>query len=737
MDSLLVLLSASLVGYKIVKSKQERHIELVPALDPTDPIYEAVGAAPPAEIVPTQPPPPPTATPPPTPSQPGIPAFLLNTRPPTMSLPQVAEIPIARLKAVDDDGTGVQEFTDQFFPQDSKSTGQSVTKSPWMRAIEVSQNAPFKTEREEAHPSQEHDKDDIRGRNIPAVLRERDAHQATKTVSKSKKFESPVTQEWTANGENRGLHPIKRYHKFLLSDQPVVELPEGPRGNFASGAGRSSSGPNLNNNKRELHVNHTGVPSASFAVGMPEASFKLDASNAERWEVDAHVASASRAPVDSGSNTALINQSFTLAHDESMDLLAVADRSNLFYSSLPLSTVDSGSNTARIKESFTLAHDEGLDLLAVTDKSGLSRKLLPPSAVDVEGEAALVKDAFTAAHDGGLDLLAVKENCNLSKTHLPPSDGDSGGKAALVKESFTLAHDGSLDLYAVTDNCNMSKTHLPPSAGESGSKAALMKESFTLPHDRSLDLGAVTKHSNVSKTNFPPSEAPVVADMRMSERGVATPSVVGATGGVVQKHTDKNSEIKSVSHKENLAALTQRLSIASGKKASKPSAVRKASDHEHAEGTLAEEESGYKVRGKPHTHKAADVSKFAKPDSGKTVNQFSLGNSKDSINATPLTSKNFTAPQPDNLPSFLRVAPTASVSLAQKELSLKPSSGGLSDLVSMGRNRTVPNVKTANLSEKEPEQKETKLRTVVMNRTNKGVVVANPYNRPRPTISEN
>jgi len=134
------------------------------------------------------------------------------------------------------------------------------------------------------------------------------------------------------------LHPIKRYHKFLLSDQPVVELPEAPRGNFASGAGKSSLAANLYNDRRELHVQHTGVPTASFRVGIPEASFDLDASNAEHWQIDAHVASASsRAPVDSGSNSALIKQSFTLAHDESFDILEVTDKSNLSSANLPRS----------------------------------------------------------------------------------------------------------------------------------------------------------------------------------------------------------------------------------------------------------------------------------------------------------------------------------------------------------------------------------------------------------------
>ena len=652
MDSLLVLLSSSLVAYKIIDSKRkrcvgEKQVELAPMIHPQTLTnadapdtpetlttadyehFEAVGAAQPA----------------PPQREPSVPAFLLSTRPATMSHPQVAELRPQRLTEREDDGTGVQQFNEQFFPQDTKSTGQSVNKTPWMRAIEASQAATPKTEREEAHPSADHDRDDIRGISIPAMLRVRDQQQAAQTISNFKNFESPVTEEWTANGENRGLHPIKRYHKFLLSDQPVLELPEGPRGNFASGADKPSFASELDNNRRELHVQHTGIPAASFRVGIPDASFDLQASNAEHWRIDAHVSSASRAPVDSGSNTALINQSFTLTHDEQMDTLAVADRANLSKANLPRSDINQSVNPALVKTSFTGAHDENLDLAAIREKSGISRANLPTCAEHSNLNSALVKASFRLPHDGGVDLMSVRENSNQTKTHLPPT------------------------------------------------------------------------------------EAPPVPDMATAERGVATPSVVRATGGIRKKHKDKSSEIRSVSQKENLTFKAHELSTASGKKASKPQSASRASEHEHTEGTLAEEETSSRVRGAPHTRKASDTSKFKESKS-----QFSLENSKDKINTTPFTSTNFVAPKAQGVPAFLSVAPTASMSLSQKELSLKPSSGGLTDMFSMGRNKNVTSVKTNNLSEREPEQKETKLRSVILNRPNKGVVVANPYNRPRPTI---
>jgi len=387
-----------------------------------------------------------------------------------------------------------------------------------------------------------------------------------------------------------------------------------------------------------------------------------------------------------------------------------------------------------MKRSVTVAHDDGLDLLAVAENSGLSKTHIPSTVGEGSSKTARMKESFTLAHDGGLDLLAVTESSGLSKTHIPSAVGEEGSKTARMKESFTLAYDGGLDLLAVSENSGLSKTHIPSAVAEGSSKTARMKESFTLAHDGGLDVKAVTENCNVSRAHMPPGEGPEVGDMVTRERGVRTPSVVGAKGGTRQKHVDKTSNFKSVVRKENLAVNAQKLAMTAGAKASKPSAVSKAAEHDHAEGTLAEEETGGRVRGAPHTRKAADTTTFERKPGQGAANQFSLENSRDVINSTPFTSKNFVAPQASDVPSLLSVAPTASLSLSKKEVSLEQSGDGLADMASMGRNRAVPRVKTNNLSEKEPEKKETKLRSVVLNRTNRGVVVANPYSRPRPVI---
>ncbi|CAM9686884.1 unnamed protein product [Ectocarpus fasciculatus] len=159
--------------------------------------------------------------------------------------------------------------------------------------------------------------------------------------------------------------------------------------------------------------------------------------------------------------------------------------------------------------------------------------------------------------------------------------------------------------------------------------------------------------------------------MATRERGVRTASVVGAKGGIRQKHVDKTAGFESVARKEDLTASAQKLTMTAGAKASKPSAVSRAADHDHAEGTLAEEETGARVCGVPHTRKAADTSTFERNPGRNEDDQFSLENSRDAINSTPFTSKNFVAPQASDVPSLSGVAPTASLSLSKKEASLK------------------------------------------------------------------
>lgn len=249
-----------------------------------------------------------------------------SARPPTVHLPRFAENDFHRA----DESTNPY-FNEQFFPQDTKNIAPSVTSKPWMRAMENAYNKP----REEtvADFPTKADRDDANGisLNIPKKVREFEMHQAARTVpvSSEKQHELPVEAlNFTGGGERRGFHPVNRYHKFLLSDNELIDAPEAPRGNFAGGAGKSSRASNLDNTRGELDVYHTGVPTSSFfRADGPEPSFELDPSNAESWELVEHIMVGQRGPVDKTSNG--IAHSFVVAHDENLDTFETKANSNL------------------------------------------------------------------------------------------------------------------------------------------------------------------------------------------------------------------------------------------------------------------------------------------------------------------------------------------------------------------------------------------------------------------------
>ena len=249
-----------------------------------------------------------------------------SARPPTMNLPRFAENDFHRA----DESTNPY-FSEQFFPQDTKNIAPSVTSKPWMRATENAYNKP----REEtvADFPTKADRDDANGigLSIPKKVREFEMQQAARTVpvSSEKQHELPVEAlNFTGGGERRGFHPVNRYHKFLLSDNELIDAPEAPRGNFAGGAGKSSKTSNVDNTKGELDVYHTGVPTSSFFhVDGPEPSFQLEPSNAESWELVDHIMVGQRGPVDKTSNG--IAHSFNVAHDETLDTFETKANSNL------------------------------------------------------------------------------------------------------------------------------------------------------------------------------------------------------------------------------------------------------------------------------------------------------------------------------------------------------------------------------------------------------------------------
>ena len=82
-------------------------------------------------------------------------SYALNGRPGSMSVPRIAETVLQKAR----DGDSTQNFQEQFFPQDTRATGFSVTQKPWMRAVDDA-NKPPRTEQEATFPTKE-DRQDI------------------------------------------------------------------------------------------------------------------------------------------------------------------------------------------------------------------------------------------------------------------------------------------------------------------------------------------------------------------------------------------------------------------------------------------------------------------------------------------------------------------------------------------------------------------------------------------------
>ena len=225
----------------------------------------------------------------------------------------------------DDDDDHDLNFHEQFFPQDTKSTRFSVTQKPWMRVVQHADNTYAPKEEKEATFPTEKDRDDIHNLHIPAKVRHYENLQTQKTVpiSKEKQFDKPVESIMTQNeggGGLRGQRQHQRYHKFLLNEQPVLENKGATVGNF-SGARKAAMLSEMNNDKKDLEINFTGIPHpipASFSLSHATVpTYSVQKSKAEDWVLDEHtLPSGTKALVAQGH----VTPSFQVAHDEGINV---------------------------------------------------------------------------------------------------------------------------------------------------------------------------------------------------------------------------------------------------------------------------------------------------------------------------------------------------------------------------------------------------------------------------------
>lgn len=390
MDSFLVLLATGLVAHKYVESRKNNqnnpYAKVIEELDTNDTNYsEQANLSDVSEVnaEPSEQPADLTACPflvgdnfkLDTLGNSHVNAHGLNSRPGSINVPRIGETILKRSNVNNEtDEASEVNFQEQFFPQDTRATGFSVSQKPWMRAVESSQKHP-RTEKEAVFPTKA-DREDIHNTRLPSKIRDLETLQTEIPRSREKQFESPVEGIATQNeggGGLRGQRQLQRYHQFIFNDQPSMEVGSGPKGNF-TGAQKPSSKSQLDNTKEELVVSHAGIPvAASFRVGIPDASFELEGSNAEAWLMDQH-RTASKAPVEQ-SNTLL--PSFSVAHDDAIDSFKVSKNSNLSRSSRPKpvqTKCDKSFKDASITTQTVVGAPGGSRLLAINKSSEVRAK---------------------------------------------------------------------------------------------------------------------------------------------------------------------------------------------------------------------------------------------------------------------------------------------------------------------------------------------------------------------------
>ena len=207
-------------------------------------------------------------------------------------------------------------FDEQFFPSDTKNTGPSIGAKSWMNTVDSAYPKP-KTERVADFPTRD-DRNDFNNLNLAEKVRNFDSVQTIETthITKNRNHELPFEQIATGNGSNQGFHPtnMNRLHKFVLSENELLDLPLAPRGNFLDGALAPSNFESTENNKKSRSIDYVGPSTAPVFHSTVESSLQTDPSNAENYNLAKHHASASRGPVE---RTAVNSPGgVSVAHDE-------------------------------------------------------------------------------------------------------------------------------------------------------------------------------------------------------------------------------------------------------------------------------------------------------------------------------------------------------------------------------------------------------------------------------------
>jgi len=218
-------------------------------------------------------------------------------------------------------------FAEQFFPQDSKTTGDYSTKPTWLKQVNEFK---YKEEREADAPTP----DDVFKLQERRKIREMGDRYTEKTIheNKSKNHESPdETGIWTGNANRLtdGFHPknMNQLHSILPPLNETINIHSTVQGMVGFKSDNVSQ--TLTEDKKEKKsAVFKGIPTGPVEKQSSEYSFETQASNAENYNLSKQYASSSHAPVSKV--TYKNNETVDAAHDEELNTFMNLIESSMF-----------------------------------------------------------------------------------------------------------------------------------------------------------------------------------------------------------------------------------------------------------------------------------------------------------------------------------------------------------------------------------------------------------------------
>lgn len=247
-----------------------------------------------------------------------------------------------------DERNDTSYFDEQFFPSDTRTTGNYSTRPEWLN-----QEREFhaKEEREADKPTP----DDVFGIKERKTIREMGDRYTKDTihVTKSKTNESSIESIWTGNGNysTDGYHPKNQaqLYKYLPPDNETINIHSTVQGKVGFKTNSDNIQDTLTDDKREkVSASFSGIPVAPTFKPSSGSSFETNPSNAEGYIVSKHINAASHGPVE---KVALKeNNSVSTAHNNNVNTFLNMIQSSMFRRSKGDGSMEKSETVFKTKE---------------------------------------------------------------------------------------------------------------------------------------------------------------------------------------------------------------------------------------------------------------------------------------------------------------------------------------------------------------------------------------------------